>query len=88
MKNIDLKTPIWQLTVEEFLEVSKKINAEKKYEYGLKGLAKIFGCSLSKASEIKSSGVLKDAIIQNGQIIIIDIEKALQLFGKDAGKLS
>ncbi len=84
MKNIDPKTPIWQLTVEEFLEVSKKSNAEKKYEYGLKGLAKIFGCSLSKASEIKSSGILKEAIIQNGQIIIIDKEKALQLFGKNA----
>jgi hypothetical protein len=84
MKKIDLKTPIWQLTVEEFLEVSKEINAEKKYEYGLKGLAKIFGCSLSKASEIKASGILKDAIIQNGQIIIIDKEKALELFGTDA----
>lgn len=84
MKNIDLKTPIWQLTVEEFLEISKRINTEKKYEYGLKGLAKILGCSLSKASEIKSSGILKEAIIQNGQIIIIDKEKALQLFGNDA----
>ena len=84
MKKIDLKTPIWQLTVEEFLEISKRINTEKKYEYGLKGLAKILGCSLSKASEIKSSGILKEAIIQNGQIIIIDKEKALQLFGNDA----
>ena len=84
MKNIDPKTPIWQLTVEEFLEVSKKSNAEKKYEYGLKGLAKIFGCSLSKASEINASGILKEAIIQNGQIIIIDKDKALQLFGTNA----
>lgn len=81
MKNIDPKTPIWQLTVEEFLEVSKNINAEKKYEYGLKGLAKILGCSVSKASEVKSSGILNKAIIQNGNIIIIDKEKALQLFG-------
>ena len=82
MKNIDPKTPIWQLTVEEFLEVSKKSNAEKKYEYGLKGLARILGCSVSKASEIKSSGILDEAIIQNGNIIIIDKEKALQLFAK------
>ena len=49
MKNIDPKTPIWQLTVEEFVEVSKNLNSEKKYEYGLKGLAKILGCSVSKA---------------------------------------
>lgn len=82
MKSIDPKTPIWQLTVEEFLEVSKNLNSYKKYEYGLKGLAKVLGCSVSKASEVKSSGILNDAIIQNGNIIIIDIERALELFGK------
>lgn len=82
MKNIDPRTPIWQLTVEEFLEVSKNISSEKKYEYGLKGLAKILGCSVSKASEVKSSGILNEAIIQNGNIIIIDKYKALELFGK------
>lgn len=80
MKNIDLTTPIWQLTVEEFLQVSKNIGYEKKYE--LKGLAKILGCSVSKASEVKSSGLLDKAITQNGNIIIIDKEKALELFGK------
>lgn len=82
MKSIDPKTPIWKLTVEEFLEVSKNLNSDKKYEYGLKGLAKILGCSISKASEIKSSGILDKAIIQNGNIIIIDIKRALTLFGK------
>jgi len=82
MKEIDLKTPMLQLTVEEFLQVSKNINSEKKYEYGLKGLAKILGCSVSKASKIKSSGILDEAIIQNGNIIIIDKEKVLQLFAK------
>lgn len=82
MKSVDPKTPIWQLTVEEFLEVSKNISSEKKYEYGLKGLAKILGCSVSKASEVKSAGILDEAIIQNGNIIIIDKYKALELFGK------
>ena len=86
MKNLNPKTPLWQLTVEEFLEISKNIKAEKKYEYGLKGLAKILGCSVSKASEVKSSGIISDAIIQNGNIIIIDKDKALQLFGKNAEK--
>ena len=82
MKNIDPQTPIWKLTVEEFLEVSKKLSLENKYEYGLKGLARILGCSLSKASQIKSSGILDKAIIQNGNIIIIDKKMALQLFAK------
>lgn len=81
-KTINPDTPIWQLTVGEFLEVTKGENLEKKYEYGLKGLAKILGCSVSKASEVKSSGILDDAIIQNRNIIIIDKEKALKLFAK------
>ena len=80
---MDPKTPIWMLTVEEFLEIAKVLNTEKKYEYGLKGIAKMLGCSLSKASEIKSSGILDEAIIQNGNIIIVDKDKALQLFGKN-----
>lgn len=82
MKSIDPQTPIWQLTVAEFLEISKNCSIEKKYEYGLKGLAKILGCSVSKASEVKSTGILDKAIIQNGNIIIIDKEKALELFCK------
>lgn len=82
MKEIDHQTPIWQLTVGEFMEISKGFSSVKKYEYGLKGLAKILGCSVSKASEVKSSGILDEAIIQNGNIIIIDKEKALLLFGK------
>ena len=81
MKNIDPKTPIWQLTVEEFFEVAKSLNSEKKYEYGMKGISKIFGCSLSKAYQIKTSGILDEAIVQNGNIIIIDKDKALELFG-------
>ena len=82
MKNINPQTPICNLTVEEFLEIFQKLSSESKYEYGLKGLAKILGCSVSKASEIKSSGVLDEAIIQNGNIIIVDKEKALQLFAQ------
>ena len=77
--NIDPKKPLFQLTVEEFLSLQQSNRSEKKYEYGLKGLAKILGCSRSKASELKSSGILDDAIIQNENLIIIDIEKALQL---------
>ncbi len=80
MKKIDPQTPLCNLTVEEFLEVSKNFTSDDKYEYGLKGLAKILGCSISKASKIKSSGILDDAIIQKGNIIIIDKKKALELF--------
>lgn len=79
MKKIDPQTPIWKLTVEEFLEIAKSLGLESRYEYGLKGLAKVLGCSVSKASEIKSSGILDEAIIQKGKIIIIDKQKVLEL---------
>ena len=68
-----------QLTVEEFLDLQKNNIPEIKYEYGLKGLAKTLGCSRSKAAELKSTGILDDAIIQNGHLIIIDKEKAMEL---------
>lgn len=77
--NINPKKPLLQLTVEEFLDLQKNNIPEKKYEYGLKGLAKTLGCSRSKAAELKSSGILDDAIIQNGHLIIIDKEKAMEL---------
>ena len=77
--NIDPKKPLLELTVEEFMNLQKNKVQEKKYEYGLKGLAKTLGCSRSKAAEIKSSGILNDAIIQNGNLIIIDKEKAMEL---------
>ena len=80
MENITPQTPLCNLTVKEFLEISKNFNSENMYEYGLKGLAKILGCSVSKASKIKSSGILDEAIIQKGNIIIIDKKKAIELF--------
>ncbi|MDV2444478.1 hypothetical protein CMV00_11850 [Elizabethkingia anophelis] len=83
---MDLETPFWQITVGEFLELQNKKNAEKKYEYGLKGIAKIFGCSVSQANRIKRSGIINEAIIQNGNIIIIETEKALQLLGQKREK--
>ena len=52
----------------------------EKYVYGLSGLAKILGCSKNHAGKLKSKGIFDEAIIQNGRKIIIDSEKALELF--------
>lgn len=86
---MDNNTLLSQLTVGEFLEIQRKqflLFSEKnvKYEYGLKGLAKILGCSRATASKIKSTGILNDAIYQNGtnKSIVINKEKALELFRK------
>ena len=82
MGNIDTNKLISELTVREFLELQNQSKScKKEYVYGLKGLAKILGCSRSKAADVKKAGILDDAIFQNGNIIVIDVEKALKLFG-------
>ncbi len=88
----DYNRPIWQLTIGEFVEIldarnqesSKNPTQEKvfneKYVYGLSGLASLLGCSKNHAGKLKSKGIFDKAIIQNGRKIIIDSEKALELF--------
>lgn len=86
--------PISELSVGEFIEIiQKKIflekeeskaikEKEKKYVYGINGLANLLGCSKTHAMTIKKTGILDKAIIQNGRKIIIDSELALTLFNK------
>ncbi len=51
----------------------------KKYVYGIRGIAKLIGGSISSANRLKKSGIIDQAIIQNGRKIIVDAEKALSL---------
>ena len=91
MNNLDPNTPLFKLTLQELkaelrVEIQNQFSTlfpKKKYEYGIKGLAKILGCSRAKASKIKNSGIIDEAIFQNGKIIVIDIEKALELLNKN-----
>ncbi len=76
--DIDKTKLVKDLTVGEFLKLVN-IKEEKKYVYGLKGLAKLLGCSRTQAYRIKKSGVIDKSIIQEGNLIIIDKEKALEL---------
>ena len=84
---MDLNTPIWQLTVGQYIELQQSITPtiiEKHEEldnlaYGLDGLAQLIGCSKSQAFRIKESGRLDDAITQLGRKIIIDKRLALEL---------
>lgn len=84
-----LTKPIMMMTGSEFLELLKMASeghnsdvkdfTEKKYVYGINGLANLLGCGRTKAQEIKSSGQIDQAIYQSGKTIVIDSEKALQL---------
>lgn len=90
-----LAKPVCMMTGEEFtllLKNTEKVTAkvpaevvpEKHYEYGIAGLARVFGCSVPTANRIKKSGVINGAISQIGRKIVVDVELALAL-AKEAG---
>ena len=74
MKNLQelLSKPVWQMTGEEFIFLSKHASrqtetqpqpvtdTERKYVYGILGIAKLFGCSLPtdrKSTRLNSSHI-------------------------------
>ena len=85
------------MTGEEFIFLSKHASGqtetqlrpvtdtERKYVYGIQGIAKLFGCRLPSANRIKKSGKIDKAITQIGRKIIVDAELALELAGKKTG---
>ena len=86
-----MSQPVWQMTGEELLFLSrqtaatshkesiKEIPLEKHYVYGIAGICEIFRCSKATAIRIKKSGKIDKAIKQIGCKIVIDPELALQL---------
>ena len=96
MSNEVLARPLWQMTVGEFISLLKetggepKVNSEEKpakhYVYGIRGLAKVFACSIPTAQRIKKSGKINGAITQIGRKIIIDADLAVQLAHSDEKK--
>lgn len=73
--------------LKELLPASQKqVDTSGKYAYGLKGIAEVFNCSIQTAGRIKKSGIIKGAISENGRTIVVDREKAIELFGKKGGR--
>ncbi len=91
--------PLYSLTVGEFeqyitvvvhkamgdYEVGTKGLQNKRVVYGLSGLAELFACSVSTAARIKQSGVIDKAISQAGRKIVVDVDKALELYKRKTG---
>ncbi|WP_262918230.1 DUF3853 family protein [Parabacteroides faecalis] len=87
-------TPISFLTVGDLMDIVTKCMSEqvklipepdveeRKFVYGLKGLADLLGCSVVTAHKIKNSGVIDNAITQIGKKIIVDADLALNLIRK------
>ena len=80
-----LEKPICMMSGQEFVlllqnaekqtaKVPAEVVLEKHYEYGIAGIAKIFGCSIPTANRIKKSGVIDAAITQVNRKITVDSE--------------
>lgn len=97
-----LSKPIWQMTGEEFLTLTKtKTKNEEKVEksqpetmtktnpklvYGIRGIANLFDCSIATANRIKKSGVIDGAIFQRNRTIVVNADEALKLFNDSEKK--
>lgn len=89
MKKIDRDTPLVMLTLGDLLEVltffqgdrqtEEKASPAKRYVYGLKGIADLFHVSTKTAMAYKN-GIIADACFQSGRTIVVDADKALELF--------
>lgn len=94
MQNVDFTTPIAMLTVGQLVEVLsaklpttivETVKDEKKYVYGIAGIARLFNCSIPTANRIKSSGKIDKAIRQIGRKIVVDADLALELANRKTG---
>jgi len=86
--NVTEQTPLPFLTVGQFMELlnTGKQNepvriqeSEKRYVYGLRGIRQLFNVSHATAQRYKDT-IIKDAVLQQGRKIIIDADKAMELF--------
>ena len=86
MIDINPNTRLIDLTAGQLLDLiesasnKQEESKERRYEYGIAGIARIFNCSISTANRIKASGKIDKAISQRGRLIVIDAEKAIELF--------
>ena len=69
----------------EVRTVQPAADKDKKYVYGIGGIARLFGCSIPTANRIKKSGRIDRAITQIGRKIIVDADMALELAGRKSG---
>lgn len=94
MIKIDPNTRIIDLTVGELMELIEAAQTEKttpqaptapekRLVYGIAGIAQVFNCSMTTANRIKASGRIDRAIMQNGRIIVVDADLALELYNNN-----
>lgn len=95
LSNSILEKQLFAMTGAEILELfsaiapfeQKPITEDyttQKHVYGLSGLSNLLGCGKTTAQKIKNSGILDDAITQNGKKLIINADLALKLMKQNS----
>lgn len=56
----------------------------QRYVYGLKGIMNLFKVSNMTAQRYKKT-IIREAVSQNGRVIVVDADKALELFKERKG---
>ena len=64
---------------------AQSTETQKRYVYGIAGIASLFQVSYVTACKLKE-GILKPAIMQQGRKIICDADLAIELFRENSGK--
>jgi hypothetical protein len=87
--NIEPTTRIIDLTVGQLMDLLSSAmvakpeepkTPERRFVYGIAGIAQLFNCSMTTANRIKASGRIDKAISQSGRIIVVDADRALELY--------
>ena len=90
----DDTTPIAALTVADVKDLFRgllktaepvKPATSGNLVYGLRGIQRLFGVS-HKTAQYYKDHVIKDAVRQNGRTIVVDAERALELFNQRKSK--
>lgn len=91
MSNYNLNTRVIDLTLGDLLDAvearvkqatsskAEDHQSDKHFVYGLKGLARLLGCSKTTAARLKASGKYDEAITQIGALLIIDADEVLRI---------
>jgi hypothetical protein len=88
--------PLYTLTIGEFVQLldecysgamtrnsatGSRSTAKGRLTYGLRGIQELFNCSHKTAQRLKNT-VIRDAVMQNGRKIVVDVDRALELFNE------
>lgn len=89
---ISYNTPLAEMTAGQLADYLRSVSAtapsqtaptpcqaEPRYVYGLKGIMSLFNVSNVTAQRYKA-GIIKDAVKQCGRKIVVDADKAIELF--------